>query len=166
MPDVPEFAYARSFAAPRALVWAAHTEAERLKRWWGPKGFTMTAATLDLRPGGLFHYGLETPGGQVLWGRFLYREVAAPERLVSVVSFSDEDGGIARHPFVPSWPLEVLSTAVFTEDGAGRTALALTSVPLGASILEQRTFADGFASMTAGFEASCAQLDAYLKTAA
>jgi len=165
MPDAAEFAFSRSFAAPRALVWAAHTDAERLRRWWGPKGFTMTAATLDLRPGGLFHYGLETPGGQVMWGRFVYREVAAPERLVSVVSFSDADGGIARHPFAPSWPLEVLSTAVFAEEGGG-TRLDLTSVPLGASILEQRTFELGFPSMTAGFEASCAQLDDYLKAAA
>lgn len=165
MPDVPEFAFARSFAAPRALVWAAHTDVGRLMRWWGPKGFTMKAATLDLRPGGLFHYGLETPGGQVMWGRFAWREVAAPERLVSVVSFSDEDGGVTRHPFAPSWPLEVLSTAVFTDEGGG-TRLSLTSVPLGASVLEQRTFEAGFPSMTAGFAASFDQLDAYLKTAA
>lgn len=50
-----EFVITRVFDAPRDLVFKAHTECERLKRWWGPKGFIMTVCNLDLRPGGAFH---------------------------------------------------------------------------------------------------------------
>src|SRR5205823_4677268 len=81
-------------------------EPDRLARWWGPKGFTMLSSTLDLRPGGIFHYGMRSPDGREMWGRWVFREVVAPERLVFVASFSDEAGGVTRHPFAPDWPLE------------------------------------------------------------
>src|SRR5437867_3506027 len=50
-----EFVITRKFDAPRALVWKAFTEPERMKHWWGPKGFTVIAANMDLRPGGTYH---------------------------------------------------------------------------------------------------------------
>jgi uncharacterized protein YndB with AHSA1/START domain len=50
----------------------------------------MRVATLDLRPGGVFHYGLRSPNGHDMWGKFVYREIVAPERIVFVVSFADE----------------------------------------------------------------------------
>ena len=37
-------------------------------------------------------------GNLVLWGIFNYREIVQPERLVFVNSFSDESGGVTRHP--------------------------------------------------------------------
>ncbi len=43
----------RVFDAPRALVFKAWTEPERLMRWWGPKGFTTPFCKVDLRPGGV-----------------------------------------------------------------------------------------------------------------
>src|SRR5205085_4388835 len=105
-----EFTITRVFDAPRELVWKAITESERLMRWWGPKGFTMQVAQLDLRPGGVFHYSMRSPGGNDMWGKFVYREVVAPERLVFVNSFSDAEGNLTRNPFSPSWPLEILNT--------------------------------------------------------
>jgi uncharacterized protein YndB with AHSA1/START domain len=44
----------RVFDAPRELVFKAWTETERLKRWWGPKGFTNPVCELDARPGGSY----------------------------------------------------------------------------------------------------------------
>ena len=49
-----ELVVTRAFDAPRELVFAAWTEPERLKRWWGPKSFTMPFCEIDLRPGGVF----------------------------------------------------------------------------------------------------------------
>src|SRR6476659_1875929 len=46
-----EFVIAHVLHAPREVVWRAWTEREQLMRWFGPKGFTMTTATLDFRPG-------------------------------------------------------------------------------------------------------------------
>lgn len=51
----PGLAVTRVFDAPRAIVFKAWTESERLAHWWRPKGFTMLVRKLDLRPGGVFH---------------------------------------------------------------------------------------------------------------
>ena len=58
-----EFVISRVFDAPRDLVWQSFTQAEHLKHWWGPKGFKMLSCKLDLRPGGIFHYGMRAPNG-------------------------------------------------------------------------------------------------------
>src|SRR5215831_16791476 len=47
-----ELVITRVFDAPRRLVFKTWTEPERLVRWWGPKGFTMPACAMDVRPGG------------------------------------------------------------------------------------------------------------------
>ncbi len=46
------FVISRTFAAPRHEVWKAFTDPDRLRQWWGPKGATVTASKMDLRPGG------------------------------------------------------------------------------------------------------------------
>ena len=46
----PEFVISRSFAVPRASLWKALTEPERMAKWWGPKGLAVVAANMDFRP--------------------------------------------------------------------------------------------------------------------
>ena len=113
------FEISRVFDAPRDKVWRAWTEAERLKHWWGPKGFTVSYCKVDLRPGGMMHYCLRMPDGNEMWGKFVYREIVKPERLVWINSFSDKDGGTTVHPMSPDWPRELLSTASVTRGAAG-----------------------------------------------
>ena len=67
------------FDAPREVVFAAWTEPDRLKRWWGPGFFETVFAEVDLRPGGRYELLLE-PGSMRLVGEF--REVTPPQRLV------------------------------------------------------------------------------------
>ncbi|MBI4275605.1 MAG: SRPBCC domain-containing protein, partial [Rhizobiales bacterium] len=81
-----DFVISRVFDAPRKLVWKAWTEAERLAQWWGPKGCTIRVVKLDVRPGGIFHYAMQFKPGHDMWGRFIYREIAAPERLIYISS--------------------------------------------------------------------------------
>jgi len=89
----------------------------------------------------------------------------APERIVSVTSFSDEKGGITRHFLSADWPLEMLNTATFTES-QGKTTLAIRSVAINATGHEVKVFEDGFKSMEGGFTGTFDQLAAYLaKTA-
>lgn len=158
------FVISRVFDAPRELVWKAFTEAERLKHWWGPKGFTIGKCEVDLRPGGIFRYSLRSPDGQDMWGRFVYREIAAPERLVAIVSFTDEQGEIARHPLSPSWPLEILSTLTFAEHGSG-TKLTVRWAPHNATEAERQTFEAGHDSMRQGWTGTLDQLADYLARA-
>ncbi|MDP2653358.1 MAG: SRPBCC domain-containing protein [Candidatus Omnitrophota bacterium] len=159
-----EFVISRTFDAPRDLVWKAFTEPERMKHWWGPKGFTVRVAKMDFHPGGTYHYGLQSPTGQEVWGKFVYREIVKPERIVWVNSFSDEKGGVARHPMSPGWPLEMLTTLTLEEQG-GKTTLTIRWVPINATEQERKTFDDGMASMTQGWTGTLDQLAAYLTTA-
>ncbi len=94
-----EFVITRAFAAPRELVWQAWTDAEALAQWWGPKGCTIRIVKLDARPGGVFHYAMQFKPGHDMWGKFVYREMVKPERLVFINSFSDPEGGSPARRF-------------------------------------------------------------------
>jgi uncharacterized protein YndB with AHSA1/START domain len=152
-----EFLMTRIFDASRELVFNAWTERERLMQWWGPKGFTMHTCNIDLSPGGVFHYGMRAPDGSVMWGKWVFREIVRPERLVFVASFSDEAGGVTRHPWAPDWPLKTLSTLRFDEH-EGRTKLTAQGIPQGASELERKTFDAGRESMRQGWSGTLDQL--------
>jgi uncharacterized protein YndB with AHSA1/START domain len=156
------FTISREFDAPRELVFRAWTEKEHLIQWFGPKGFTMFHCTNDLRPGGVMHYGLRGPDGNEMWGKWTYREVVPPERLVIVQSFSDAEGGITRHPFAPDWPREMLSSTTFTEK-EGKTTITLHWSPLDPTEIEQQTFDNARPSMTQGWSGTFDQLADYLE---
>ena len=159
-----EFVISRTFNAPRELVWKAFTDPEEMKQWWGPKGFTVIASKMDLRPGGTYHYGMRAPDGSAMWGKLVYREIDPPQRMLLVNSFSDEAGGITRHPMAPTWPLEMLSTFLFEEEN-GRTRLTIKWKPLNASAEEIATFAGAHDGMRQGWTGTMDQLDAYLAKA-
>lgn len=155
------FSTTRTLNAPRELVFQAWTQPEHLTRWMSPAGMTQVSTSLDLRPGGLFHYGLSTPQGQEMWGKWVFREVTPPSRLVFVSSFSDAAGGFTRHPLAENWPLETLSTVTFTEHG-GRTLLTLSSKPINASESERQAFLNALAGMEQGWGGTFAQLERHL----
>ena len=155
------FVTSRVFDAPRDRVWQAWTEAERLKQWFAPKGFATTHCKLDLRPGGIYHYCLRTPDGKDMWGKWTIREVAKPKKLVFVDSFSDEKGGITRHPMSPDWPREMLSTVEFEEQGP-KTRVTVSWEPINAGDAELKTFEEGRDSMTQGWGGTLDYLVEYL----
>ena len=164
--DFPEFTISRVLDAPRDLVWKAWTEADHLAQWWGPKGSSIRVIKLDVRPGGVFHYAMQFTPGHDWFGRFVYREIAAPERLVFVSSFSDADGGITRAPFPQirdTWPLEVLNTVTFAEQGAQAT-VSVRAAPINATAEERETFAGMFDSMKQGYGGTFDKLAAHLST--
>lgn len=106
----------REFAAPRARVFAAHTEPDLLKRWFGPHDWRLTVCEIDLRIGGAWRYVMHGPADQemVLAGRYL--EIESPARLVTVESNVDCDAR-AEH--------ESIVTLELTEHD-GRTTLTNT----------------------------------------
>lgn len=152
----------RTFEAPRALVWKAFTEQGRLAQWWGPKGAKITHARLELRPGGVFHYGMQASSDLFMWGQWVFREIEAPARLVFVSSFSTPEGGIGPCPFPMDFPAEVLSTIEFTE-ADGRTTLTMTGVPINATEAQRQTFVQMKPGMQLGWGGTFEQLAAYLK---
>jgi len=158
--DLP-FVIARTFDAPRDRVFEVWSKREHLMRWFGPKGFTMPDARLDFRPGGLFHYRMVSPDGHEMWGKFVFREILPPQRIVFVNSFSDANAGLARHPGSEMWPMEMLSTVTFAEH-QGRTTVTVSWVPLNPTPAERATFDTGRESMRTGWGGTFERLAAYL----
>ena len=162
--NVREFVISREFDAPRDLVWKAWSDSEALKQWFGPKGFKTFHAQNDPRPGGTFHYGMRAPNGSEMWGKWTYREIVRPERLVWIASFSDKAGATTKYPTMMDWPREMLTTATF-EDRGSKTLVTLRSVPINASEAEIETFNDNFKSMQGGWTGTFEQLASYLDIA-
>ncbi len=165
----------RVFNAQRELVWKAWTEAERLAQWWGPKGVKPNVHKLEFRPGGIFHYSLlqpvvqaaadigsmQVPDNNVTWGKFVYREIVAPEKLVFVSSFSDENGGVSRNPFATQWPLEILNTLTLA-DQDDKTLLTISGGPINATQEERQFFMQMMSGVEQGFGGTFDQLEEYL----
>lgn len=85
----------RAFAAPRALVWKAWTNATHAKSWMGPRGFTATSLESELRPRGAWRLCLRRDdNAEELWQGGVYFEVVTPERLVFSFAW---DGADHRH---------------------------------------------------------------------
>lgn len=160
-PPTRPFVISRTYDAPRERVFKLWTDREHLLRWWGPKGVTVVSCRNDLRPDGIMHYCLRTSDGHTMWGKWVYREIESPSKLVFVNSFSDEHGSVTRHPLAPIWPREMLSTITFTEQ-SGRTTVTIEWVPINASASENETFETGRDSMQQGWTGTLDQLGEYL----
>jgi uncharacterized protein YndB with AHSA1/START domain len=156
-----ELLITREFNAPRELVFRAWTEPTYLAQWWGPKGSNIEVVKLELKPGGVFHYSMEMQAGHKIWGKFIYHEINAPEKLVFVNSFSDEQGGITRNPWMQGWPLEILNTVTLTEN-AGKTTLTIQGHPINATEEEMKIFAEAKGGMQQGFAGTFEQLEHFL----
>jgi len=155
------FRIERTFDAPRERVWTAWTDAEQLRQWFGPKGCSVPYCTVDLRSAGAARFCIAY-NGVIMWAKWTYQELKAPEKLVAIVSFTDESGdAIVEHPASPGWPLEILSNVTFTES-AGRTTVLVEWTAHRASQAQRRSFEDGDASMQQGWGGSFEQLQAFL----
>lgn len=112
LPSDREIALTRVFDAPRHMVFDAFSKPELLKRWFGPRGWTLVVCEVDLRVGGGFRFVLRGPDGRDMGMRGTYKEIVRPERSVHMESFDD-------------FPGEAQVTAVFTE-GQGKTTMVAT----------------------------------------
>jgi uncharacterized protein YndB with AHSA1/START domain len=108
----------RILQAPRHLVFQAFSESEQLANWWGPRGWKTENREFTFEPHGVWHYGMRCNDqdqgdfyGMESWGKAVFREIVAPEKIVYVDSFSDEEGNE-----VESMP-EMLITLTFVDQG-------------------------------------------------
>lgn len=156
-----EFIITKQLNASKQQVFNAWSKAESMEQWWGPKGSKTIIKEFNLQPEGVFHYYLQSAGGQKMWGKFIYQEVMVPDKIVFVNSFSDESGNITRAPFSQTWPLEISNTIMFEENN-GTTTLSLKGSPINASQEEQETFEANFENVRMGFTGTFDQLVNFL----
>lgn len=112
-PSDREIVLTRVFDAPRELVFDAFTKPELLRRWFGPRGWSLVVCDVDLRAGGAWRFVLRGPDGTEMGMRGVYREIMPPERSVHMESFDDFPG------------VESQVTTVLAER-AGKTTLTAT----------------------------------------
>jgi len=114
LPSDREIQMERVFDAPRDLVWQAHTEAEKLAKWWG-RGNKVDIERFEAERGGHWRFVEHHEGGtDGFEGRF--GEVTSPERLVQTFEWDGMPAHVA------------LNTTVFEDLGDGRTKLVTTSL--------------------------------------
>jgi uncharacterized protein YndB with AHSA1/START domain len=112
-----EIVMTRAFDAPRKLVFDAFTKPELVKQWLlGPPGWSMPVCEIDLRVGGTYRYVWRKAGVPDMGLGGVYREVLAPERVVSTEKFDQ------------AWyPGEAVGTLVLVEQG-GKTTVTQTVI--------------------------------------
>jgi len=97
----------RDFAAPREWVWEALTNPRHVVNWWGPRGFTTTIETMDVRPGGVWQHTMRGPDGVKYPNHSVFQEVVKPERIVYTHGGRRENGPGVN--FVATWTFESLT---------------------------------------------------------
>jgi len=80
----------RLYDAPVKAVWDAWTDPKQVAQWWGPRGFTITTHSKDLRPGGHWSYTMHGPDGVDYPNKTLYFEVEECAKLVYDHGGSDD----------------------------------------------------------------------------
>lgn len=118
----------RIYDAPVKVVWEAWTDPKQAALWWGPRGFTLTTHSKDLRPGGIWHYTMHGPDGVDYPNKALYHEVEKYRRLVYDHGGNDHQAPLFR------------VTVVFTEL-KGKTHMDMTmTLPTPEAAEETRKF--------------------------
>jgi uncharacterized protein YndB with AHSA1/START domain len=141
----------REIDVPHELVWAAWTQPEHLVKWFAPAPWSITECEVDLRPGGMLRFVMQSPEGQEYPNVGCYLEIVPNERLV----WTD-----ALLPgYRPSE--EPFFTAVMTLEPRGTgtlyTAVALHRDEVGRKKHEEMGFHEGWGMVLD-------QLVAYIKT--
>jgi uncharacterized protein YndB with AHSA1/START domain len=77
-----EIVISRVLDAPRTLVFDVWTDPKHVGEWYGPRGFTTTTHTMDVRAGGVWTFVMHGPDGVDYQNRIVFIEVVRPERLV------------------------------------------------------------------------------------
>jgi uncharacterized protein YndB with AHSA1/START domain len=111
-----EIVMTRALDAPRRLVFDAFTKPELVKRWLlGPPGWSMPVCEIDLKVGGTYRYvWRHGADGKEMGIGGVYREIAAPERVVATEKFDE------------AWyPGEAVGTLLLVEQ-AGKTTVTQT----------------------------------------
>ncbi len=93
------------------------TKPEHVRQWWGylDDRYSVTVCEIDLRVGGAWRFVGRGPDGQAPAFYGVYREIAAPERLVYTEIFE------------PFPDVESVVTQILTEE-RGKTRLTVTAI--------------------------------------
>lgn len=119
-----ELKLTRVYDFPVKAVWDAWTDPAHAAKWWGPRGFTLTTHSKDLRAGGTWRYTMHGPDGTDYPNVTKYYEVEKYSRLVY-----DHGGADDRPPMFRV-------TVTFVEQ-KGKTKMEMTMAFASSEIAEE-----------------------------
>ncbi len=152
-----EIVIVRAFDLPVSLVWQAWTNAESLKKWWGPNNFTCTYSAIDVRIGGKYLLCKRSSLGEKIWSTGTYNEIVPYKKMVLTDSFSNNKGHMipaADLDMPGKWPMILLISLCFEQVGDA-TNLVLTHEGIPSEI---------FYECVRGWNQSLDKLEAAMKT--
>lgn len=118
--DGQDLAISRLLRAPRAAVWKAWADPDRLKSWWCPQPWTTQVLAFDLRAGGAFHTLMQGPAGEQSDNPGSFLEVVPQSRIV-LTSMLLADW----RPATPWMPFTALITMADEGEGTRYTATVM-----------------------------------------
>lgn len=120
------------FNAPVEMVWKVWTDAELIKRWWGPKHFSSPVAKIDFREGGKSIVSMLAPkemGGQEFYSIWVYQKIILLQTIEFIQSLADEGGNKTDPTKVgmpADFPADIRTVVTFREMAAGKTEMTVT----------------------------------------
>lgn len=78
-------------------LWDVWTDPKHVTHWWGPRGFTTTTISHDLRPEGVWRFVMHGPDGRDYQNKIIYMEVEKPKRLAYRHSGDEETEPVRFH---------------------------------------------------------------------
>ena len=99
-PGVPQILTEREFDAPRELILRAFTEADLLKQWLGPRGYTMTVEQFEPRAGGSWRYVHSDGDGNSYGFHGVFHNDPSPDGFVQTFEFEGAPGHVALDQLV------------------------------------------------------------------
>jgi uncharacterized protein YndB with AHSA1/START domain len=133
-----EIVLCRVINAPRERVFAAWTDPNQIRQWFGPAGFTTETLECDIRPGGRWRFIYTGPDGKKWDNRMQFLRIEAP-RLIEIEHGSDKDNDPARFHV----------TVTFDVQSDGKTVLTMRQLHPTAA---QRDAGIGFGAVELGYQ--------------
>ena len=113
-PSDTQIQMTRVFDAPRELVFEAHSSAEHMSNWWGPRKYEVVSAEYDFREGGTWRILHRGPDGDEHGFRGEFREIVPPEKIVCTFEYE-------------GWPGQIAVETLTLEEREGKTVLTAVS---------------------------------------
>jgi len=123
-----EISLMRVYNAPVRAVWDAWTIPEQVEKWWGPRGFTLTTHSKDLRAGGSWRYTMHGPDSVDYPNVTKYLVVEPYKKLVYDHGGNDERPALFR------------VTVTFSEANGRTTMEMISSLPSPEAATEMAKF--------------------------
>lgn len=94
-PGLPFIDMTREFAAPRELVYRAHTDPELLAQWIGPRRLTTDVVRFDVRDGGTWRFVQRDADGSEYVFHGVFHGDPSPEGIVQTFEFEGAPGHVS-----------------------------------------------------------------------